>query len=188
MISDAKEARRAVSDRKKSNQREVKPKNLSIKQALDFQTNDSLTLSFYFMHWNVELKNSCNKIIFFDSDCLLCLWSVRFVLRHDKIGDIFFAGIQSDFARENLTYDQIDFEYPASIIYSKESHLFFKSDAVFEISKNFGFILRAVAIFRVIPKPIRDWLYDWIASNRYRIFGKPTSCYIPAESISHRFL
>jgi predicted DCC family thiol-disulfide oxidoreductase YuxK len=140
------------------------------------------------MHWNLILKNRDTKIIFFDSDCLLCLWSVRFVLRHDKIGDIFFAGIQSNFARENLSYDQIDFENPASIIYSKQSQFFLKSDAVFEISKNFGFILRTVAIFRIVPKPIRDWLYDWIAANRFRIFGKPTACYIPPESISHRFL
>jgi len=127
------------------------------------------------------------KIIFFDSNCLLCLWSVRFVLRHDKIRDIYFAAINSETAR-SFNFSKEDMDYPQSIIYFNKGSIFEKSDALFEIIKNFSSGWRALRFLRIIPQKLRDWFYDRVANNRYRIFGRARSCILPPANLTHRFL
>jgi predicted DCC family thiol-disulfide oxidoreductase YuxK len=114
------------------------------------------------------------NIVLFDGICNLCNASVRFISRHDKDSKIQFASLQSEMAKQLLSKLIIDTNKIDSIIFISEEKFLFKSDAALEIAKLLNGLPRYLQYFRFIPRPIRDFIYDLIAKNRYRLFG--TSC------------
>lgn len=128
------------------------------------------------------------KIIYFDGVCNLCNWSVRLIIKNDKEGIFSFASLQSDFAKKHLLYlngQDIKFD---SVVYQNGEVVLIKSEAVFQIVNDFGGIWKGLAVFRVIPQSWLDGLYDVIAKNRYRWFGKMDQCMVPTPEIQSRFL
>lgn len=129
-----------------------------------------------------------NHIIYFDGVCNLCNWSVRFVLKHDKRGVFSFASLQSDYAKSNLKMlNGRNISYD-SVVYQKDENVYSQSDAALQIIKQLGGAWKLLYVFKIIPKPIRDSLYNFIARNRYKWFGRKQSCMIPRESDQSRFL
>lgn len=129
------------------------------------------------------------KIILFDGVCNLCNSSVQFVIKRDK-KDIFrFAALQSAMGQALVKERGINTEEVDSIILIEPQIAYYtKSDAALKIAKllNGGWPL--LGIFLGLPKGFRDWVYDWVARNRYQWFGKKDSCMIPTEALKGKFL
>lgn len=133
------------------------------------------------------LKNT--SIILFDGVCNLCNSSVQFVLKHDKDKSFLFASLQSDAATKILLQlNQKSFKNLENIVLIENEQVFIKSTAALKITKNLGGFIKLLYIFIIIPTPIRDFIYDIIAKNRYKWFGKKNKCTIPDKEITDRFL
>ncbi|MCE2849440.1 MAG: DUF393 domain-containing protein [Chitinophagaceae bacterium] len=115
------------------------------------------------------------NIVLFDGICNLCNASVRFITRHDKNNTIQFASLQSETSKELLLKMKSDSQKIDSIIFISNEKMFIKSDAAIEIAKLMDGFPRLLKYFQFIPRPIRDYVYDMIAKNRYRLFGKTCS-------------
>ena len=140
-------------------------------------------------------KTENSNILLFDGLCNLCNGSVNFILKRDKIGKFKFASLQSEIGIELCEQHNIDINVLArsaggvdSIILIKNDKVFIKSDAVLEILKDMSIGWRVFRIGIILPKVIRDWLYDFIAKHRYKIFGKKDECPIPSKDVQDRFL
>jgi predicted DCC family thiol-disulfide oxidoreductase YuxK len=138
----------------------------------------------------MNTKASNNPVIFFDGICNLCNASVSFIIRNDKAGNFRFASLQSEFAKTFLE-NNASFEnghiLPDSLILAEDGKVYFRSEAALRIAGKMDGIWKALIIFRIIPLRWRDFLYDFIAKNRYQWFGKRQSCMVPAPDISQRF-
>lgn len=130
------------------------------------------------------------KIVLFDGVCNLCNKSVQYIIKKDK-KDIFrFAALQSDLGVKLAKERGIDTTKVDSIILIKPSVAYYtKSSAAIEIMYDFGGVWRLMIIFKYIFPPfIRDLVYDFIAHNRYKWFGKQDSCMIPTPELKAKFL
>ena len=129
------------------------------------------------------------KIILFDGVCNLCSSAVQLIIENDK-KDIFrFVSLQSDLGQEITTYLGISSANLDSIIlYQPGYAYYYKSQAVFEIAKELGGIYSINTIFSILPSSITDYMYDYIAKNRYKWYGKKEFCMIPTNDIKAKFL
>ena len=129
-----------------------------------------------------------NPVIFFDGVCNLCNCSVHFILRHDKRKVFVFTSLQSDLGKHFISASGLSGLSPESVILYENGHIHSHSDAIIRIAEILGGLYKMVIVFRIIPKSIRDALYNFIASHRYYWFGKRESCMIPGPGLSDRFL
>ena len=129
------------------------------------------------------------KIILFDGVCNLCNSAVQFVIKHDK-KDIFrFVALQSELGKEILAHIGIDTKNIDSIVlYEPGVAYYYKSSAAIQIARNLGGFWHFGTAFRIIPTGIRNQLYDYIAKNRYKWYGKKESCMIPTPELKIKFL
>lgn len=129
------------------------------------------------------------KIIVFDGICNLCDRTVQYIIKHDR-NDVFrFVARQSQLGQKLLKHIGIDEKHSDSIIlYEPGRAYFYKSDAAFEIAKNLGGIFTAASFFAMIPKSVRNRVYDHIARNRYKTYGKRDQCAIPTPELATKFL
>lgn len=129
------------------------------------------------------------KIIVFDGLCNLCDSSVQFLIKIDTKDDFRFVSLQSDLGQELLQKLPIEFRLTDSIIlYESEKVFFYKSQAVFEIVKSIGGIFYCLLVFSLLPNAITNAVYDYIAKNRYKWFGKKESCLVPTKEVESKFL
>ena len=127
-------------------------------------------------------------VIFFDGVCNLCNAAVNFVIDRDANRRFHFASLQSDFTNEKLARYEVDPSHLESILLLNDGRLYHKSDAALEIARVLGGAWRLLLVFKIIPKFVRDFIYDWIAKNRYRWFGKQETCRVPTPDLKERFL
>ena len=129
------------------------------------------------------------KIILFDGLCNLCDATVQFIIKRDSKDVFRFVSLQSDLGRELLQKLPIEFQLTDSVIlYESEKVFFYKSQAVFEIVKSIGGIYYCLLIFKLLPNTITNAVYDFIAKNRYRWWGKKESCLVPSKDLQSKFL
>ncbi len=128
------------------------------------------------------------SVIFFDGLCNLCNSSIQFIIKRDKKEKFSFASLQSKYAKENLPYELIDAGNLQSIVYKKGEDIQVKSAAALTISKELSGLWPMLYIFIIIPMSVRDFVYDVIAKNRYKWFGKKDQCMIPSKELKSRFL
>ena len=133
------------------------------------------------------MKN-INFIVLFDGLCNLCNSSVNFIIKRDNLGKFKFASLQSEIGIELTNKYYIDTNVVDSIVLIKNDKVFIKSDAVLEILKDLLIGWRLFRIGIILPKFMRDWIYDIIAKHRYRIFGKKDECPIPPKDVQDKFL
>ncbi len=117
-----------------------------------------------------------NNIIIFDGWCNLCGWTVRFIKKHDHSNKFVYVSIQSPEAKELEKRYQVDPEKSDSVIYIENGKAFIKSEAFFRIAKQLGGLYKWLNVFKFIPQTLSDKIYDFIARNRYKWFGKKDSC------------
>jgi predicted DCC family thiol-disulfide oxidoreductase YuxK len=130
---------------------------------------------------------SDKDIVMFDGFCNLCNSSVQFILNRDPEEKFVFAALTWPVAQTILKQNP-GFENVDSILLFQNSRLYHKSSAALRIAGKLKGFWPLLKIFLLVPKPVRDIIYDWIAKNRYRWFGKKESCMIPDRDLSHRFL
>ncbi|MBX9806385.1 MAG: thiol-disulfide oxidoreductase DCC family protein [Flavobacteriaceae bacterium] len=129
------------------------------------------------------------KIILFDGVCNLCDSAVQFVIQHDTKDVFRFVALQSDLGQEILKHIGINPKNIDSIIlYEPGIAYYYKSKAALEIAKSLGGIWYYGTIFRIIPTGISNQLYDYIAKNRYKWYGKKESCMNPTKELQSKFL
>jgi predicted DCC family thiol-disulfide oxidoreductase YuxK len=128
-----------------------------------------------------------NNIVLFDGVCNLCNRSVDFIIRHEKSHKLQFASLQSDVGKSIVNKSGFD-EIPDSVMLYVDGKLLIRSDAVLAIST---YLKRPYAygiIFKYVPKILSDSVYNLIAKNRYRWFGKKETCRVPSADERERFL
>jgi predicted DCC family thiol-disulfide oxidoreductase YuxK len=140
------------------------------------------------MHLKICAKmEASNSIVLFDGECNFCSFWVRYVIKRDGKGVFRFASLQSAIGKALLLKYQVA---PGldSVVLIENKNVYIKSTAAFRILKTLGGFLSFFYVFIVIPKFIRDFFYDLVASIRYRISGKGT-CKLPTNANdSERFL
>jgi predicted DCC family thiol-disulfide oxidoreductase YuxK len=128
-----------------------------------------------------------NNIVLFDGECNFCSTSVQFIIKRDPKAVFKFASMQSDIGKELLK----NYRVPAdldSLILIKDHTYYCKSSAALKICKSLQGGWKLFSCLLVIPKPLRDYVYDIVAKNRYKWFGKKDSCMLPSPEIKNRFL
>jgi len=127
---------------------------------------------------------ACERIILFDGVCNLCNGLVQFVLKRDTAGRFRFASLQSEAARRVLKGGP-----PAeTIVLIEGGGLYVKSAAALRIARGLRFPWPLLYAFVIVPRPMRDLVYDWVARRRYAWFGKRESCMLPSPQMRGRFL
>lgn len=133
-----------------------------------------------------DLATSATAVIYFDGVCGLCNRFVDFVLARDRARRYRFAPLQGDRAAARFSpVDQVD---PTTIVYEEDGVLFDRSTAALRIVSGLGGIWSLAAVLGLVPRPIRDALYDWVARNRYAWFGKRDLCRLPTPEERAVFL
>jgi len=124
------------------------------------------------------------NLILFDGQCKLCNYSVLFIIKRDKKAIFKFASLQSEVGRVILNQFGIDPMKVDSIVYIKENNYFLRSSAILNILKDLGGKWRLFFALIIIPRFIRDAIYNIIANSRYRLFGKQNRCVVSDDEIS----
>ena len=136
-----------------------------------------------------EQEIKFRRIILFDGICNLCNGSVIFILEREKHPVFQFAAIQSEAGQELLKWCALPSSYNQAVVYIENGKVCLGSTAALKIGQNLTFpwsLLSSVGF--VVPKFIRDWVYNQIAQHRYQWFGKNNVCMVPTESLRARFL
>ena len=129
------------------------------------------------------------KLILFDGVCNLCNNSVTKVIQYDKKNVFLFTAIQSETGQKITNHLKIDISKADSIILYEPSISYdIKSTAALKIIREFGSLWQLTGIFFVFPEFFRNMVYDFIAKNRYKWFGKKESCMIPTPALKAKFL
>ncbi len=129
------------------------------------------------------------KIILFDGVCNLCDSTVNKVIKADQQDQFRFVALDSEKGKEILNYIGIDrTKIDSIVLYEPGVAYFIKSKAAFEIASTLGGKYSLIGIFSFLPTGITDALYEYIAKNRYKWYGKKESCMIPSEDIKQKFL
>jgi len=129
-----------------------------------------------------------HAIIVFDAECLLCSANAQFVLDHDRQDRFLLASMQGEAGSALYRQFGIDPTDPDTLIVVEGDRVRRDSDAILAIWTELGWPWRAVAIFRIVPRALRDPVYRWIARNRYRLFGRRETCWLPDIAFRDRVL
>jgi predicted DCC family thiol-disulfide oxidoreductase YuxK len=129
-----------------------------------------------------------HPIVLFDGVCNLCSGSVQFILRRDRGARFRFASLQSPAGRELLARLAIDSAGIDSVVVIEGERWFKESDAALRIARHLGGLWTLLTVLRLIPRPLRDRAYRFIARHRYRWFGKRDTCWLPTPELRGRFL
>jgi predicted DCC family thiol-disulfide oxidoreductase YuxK len=133
-------------------------------------------------------------ILFYDGVCVLCNRLVQFLLKHDLDGRLRFASLQSDFAdrvlrKHGIDPKDLDTLHVVENYQQPNEQVLQRSDAVLRASRELGGLWSALAaLAKLVPRPLRDLCYRFVAENRYRVFGKYDTCMLPDPKQRSRFL
>lgn len=129
-----------------------------------------------------------SPVLLFDGVCNLCNASVQWVLLHDPTGVFRFAALQSETGQAllrqwNKSTDDFD-----TVVLVDGDRLLLQSDVPLEIVRRLGGWRQLLYVFKIIPRPLRNAIYRWVAQNRYRWFGRKESCMLPRPEWKDRFI
>lgn len=127
-------------------------------------------------------------ILLFDGFCNLCNSSVQFFLKHEKTNDFRFTSLQSDTGKALLKKYNIDPKVTDSLVLIHNNKAYIKSSAALKATAYMKGLYPLLQAFLIIPAFIRNSVYDFIARNRYKWYGKSESCMIPDPSLTQRFI
>ena len=129
------------------------------------------------------------KIILFDGVCNLCDTAVQMIIKHDKKDVFRFVALQSDLGQEIIKHIGIDtININSIILYQPGIAYYYKSEAALEIAKNLSGVFYLATIFSIFPTAFNNYIYDYIAKNRYKWYGKRETCLIPTKELQGKFL
>lgn len=129
------------------------------------------------------------KIILFDGVCNLCNASVQFVIKRDTKDRFRFVPLQSDLGNKILNHLGVNREQTDSIVlYEPGKAYYYKAEAALKIINELGGLYQLLNILQIFPKFLSNIVYDYIAKNRYRWYGKQENCMMPTPELVAKFL
>jgi predicted DCC family thiol-disulfide oxidoreductase YuxK len=128
-----------------------------------------------------------SAVVLFDGVCNLCAASVQFIIKRDQKGYFKFASLQSDYAHKFIGQADLN-AADASLVLIENGKIYRKSTAAIRIARKLNYAWPLFFIFIIIPPFLRDMIYEWIAGNRYRWFGKKDACMMPTQELKSRFI
>lgn len=135
-----------------------------------------------------EPFDKSRPLIVFDGVCVLCSGFVRMVIRLDRQSRFRFATAQSPFGEALFRKHGLRTDSYETNLVLIDGIAFTRLDSFVAVMSELGWPWRAMKALLLLPRPLRDWLYDRIAKNRYALFGKKDSCDIPSPELRERFL
>jgi predicted DCC family thiol-disulfide oxidoreductase YuxK len=136
----------------------------------------------------LELSDIKNPVILFDGVCNLCSGAVQFIIRHDPERNFRFASLQSQFGEGVMKHFGLPINEFNSFILLENGKIYTRSTAALKIAKKLKGGWSLASGFIIVPRFIRDAVYNLIAAKRYKWFGKKESCWIPTPELSSLFL
>lgn len=127
-------------------------------------------------------------LIVFDNVCVLCSGFVQWVMAHDRKRRFWFTPAQGPIGQalyRDLGLDPVRFETNLVVV---DGIVYGKLEAFVKVAIQLGGVWRAAAVLRILPAPLRDWLYDAIAQNRYRLFGRRETCWLPRAGMADQVI
>lgn len=127
------------------------------------------------------------EVVYYDGLCALCDGFVRFVVKRDRERRFKFAPLQGETARDRVA-GRLSVEAMKTVVLERDGGLRIRSDAALAILAGLGGPWALAASLRIVPRPIRDAVYDLIARRRFQWFGRLEACWIPSPEEADRFL
>lgn len=129
------------------------------------------------------------KLVLFDGVCNLCNSSVQFIIKRDKNNVFLFTPLQSESAKQILRdQDSKILDTDSILLYEPDKGISIQSTAALRIARSLGFPINILAIFLIVPPFLRNAVYNFIAKNRYKWYGRRSECMMPSAEISAKFL
>lgn len=128
------------------------------------------------------------RVVLFDGVCRLCNGWAKLLIRHDRERRFRLCSVQSAEGQAILAWFGLPTDSFETMAYVEGARLFVRSDAVLRVVAQLPGAWHLLGGLRVIPRPLRDWCYDRIALNRYRLFGRYDSCLLPTADHAGRFI
>lgn len=127
-------------------------------------------------------------LVLFDGVCNLCSASVQFIIEHDPEGKILFASLQSERGQAILQHFGMRTDDFDTFVLIENGQAYTRSTAVLREVRYFSGLWKYLYALIIVPRPIRDFVYNIVAKNRYRWFGKKNECWLPTPELKMRFL
>jgi len=134
------------------------------------------------------MMNQAASIVLFDGHCNLCHRSVLFIIKRDRTARFKFCPLQSETGRDLLSGAGGDPASLETMILLEDGLLYDRSTAALRICLKLDGLWPLLYVFIIIPRPVRDFIYRWIARNRYHWFGRKNECLVPSPDIKSRLL
>ncbi|MCH5714917.1 thiol-disulfide oxidoreductase DCC family protein [Niabella hibiscisoli] len=134
------------------------------------------------------MKANGDHIILFDGVCNLCNGAVQYVIRRDEKGMFRFASLQSEAGKDLLVKSGLPQDHLKSFVYIHGDRIYTRSTAALKVAKELTGPVQLLYGFIIIPIFIRDFVYDLIARNRHRLFGRKDACMLPSPESKQRFI
>jgi predicted DCC family thiol-disulfide oxidoreductase YuxK len=136
----------------------------------------------------VPAFDDCAPVAVMDADCAVCSWGARMIHRLDRVGTTRICPIQTPLGAALLRHYGLDATDPASWLFLDQGIAFKDFEAVLYAGRRFGGLASLTQALRIFPKPLRDWLYQRLARNRYALFGRADLCAVPGPAFQRRLL
>jgi len=127
-------------------------------------------------------------LVIFDGACRLCARSVTFILDHESDHTLRFAALQSPAGARSMSEFGFDVADAKTFVLIEKGRAFTRSDAAVRVARHLQWPWRSLAALRIVPRALRDPVYDLVARNRHRWFGRTDECMVPAPGVRDRFL
>jgi len=131
---------------------------------------------------------SNNAVVLFDGVCNLCNGAVQFIIARDRKRRYRFASLQSDAGQTLMREAGLSPEEINTVVLIDGGKAYTHSTAILRISRHMGWFWPLAQVFYIVPKAVRDAVYNWIARNRYRWFGRREACMVPTPELKSLFL
>jgi predicted DCC family thiol-disulfide oxidoreductase YuxK len=128
------------------------------------------------------------RLVLFDGVCKFCNSSINLVIRNDRRDRFRFTPFQSELGQVILQQFDLNQENLQSVILIEHGRAYTKSTAALRIARRLDGLWPGMYAFILVPPFIRDWIYDWIARNRYRWWGKMDACMVPTPEVRKKFM
>lgn len=129
-----------------------------------------------------------HPVLLFDGVCNLCSGVVQWVARRQALDHVRFASLQSEYGQGMLRRHGLPADDLRSFVMVADGRLYRRSDAAVRLVHDLDGWWRLLRFMRFVPRFLRDWVYDFVARNRYRWFGRKDACMIPGPELRARFL
>ncbi len=137
---------------------------------------------------SLEAVLETHALVLFDGVCNLCNSSVNFIIDRDPNAYFKFAALQDEAVKPLLTRYELSLDYIDSVVLIEDGVCYRESTASLRVARRLTGGWPLFYVFMIVPRPLRDVAYGWIARNRYRWFGKRDACRIPTPELRARFL